>query len=274
MRIHPGISGVPMSDARPVARLSVWHAFIEGVKLAWEHRLDVFKLAAMPFAAVLLLAQLALGASVAIDADRAVATDRVVDGLTILAGLVFYAIVDINLFRLALGAKPASPFDMDWRILSRLLIAYLKVVGLFFLGMIGFVFAGLVAGAIYSYGFDKNTIEQASNALIWALIWIWITALIVRLTFYFPDIIMDRNVKLRAAWRETWNLPIGFCIGAFVFYTLTIGIPLAVSDPLTDVGYQSRLWLFGKGLMEAVVYVVSIFTVSVLYRQWRLKRPL
>lgn len=259
-----------MSDERSVVRLSVWRAFIEGVKLAWEHRLDAFKLAAMPFAAVLILAQLALGASVAIDADRAVATDRIVDGLTILASLVFYSIADIHLFRLSLGAKPASLLDMDWRILSRLIIAYLKML---FLGAIGLLCAGLIASTIYFYGFDKDADEHALKALFWALFWIWSAALLLRLMFYFPDVIMNRNVKLRAAWRETWNLPIGFCIGAFAFYTLTIGIPLAVSHPFTDAGYQSRLWFFGRGLIEMIVYVVSIFTVSVLYRQWRSAVP-
>jgi hypothetical protein len=127
---------------------------------------------------------------------------------------------------------------------------------------------GFVALSHYFQGFGREVSEHASEAFAWILLWIWLGILMLRLIFLFPDLAMGRVVKLRTAWRETWNLPVGVCIGLFAFYTISIGISLFVSESFTDTDYQSRLWLLGKNILEFVVYVLTIFMVSVLYRQW------
>jgi hypothetical protein len=179
-----------------------------------------------------------------------------------------YTIADYHLYRSALGAKVGSAIDIDWQIILRLFVAYLKLIGSLILGVLVPALLGFVALSHYFQGFDREVSEHASEALASILLWIWLGILMLRLIFLFPDLAMGRVVKLRTAWRETWNLPVGVCIGLFAFYTISIGIPISVYEPFTDTGYQSRLWLLGRSIFDFIVYVLIIFTVSVLYRQW------
>jgi hypothetical protein len=257
-----------MSSGQPVARLSVRRALREGVRLAWEHRLDVFRLAGPLLLLVIFVEQLGLAATVASDSDKAVFWDHLIDVLSWVLVMFVYIIADHHLYRLALGAKVESAIDIDWQILLRLVVAYLKFIGLFFLASLGIAIFGIAASRLYLQGFGREVYEHAAEALAFILIWIWLSILMIRLTFYLPDLAMGRVVKLRTAWRETWNLPVSFCIGLFVFYTLSIGVPIFVSEPFTDTGYQSRLWLLGRNIFYFLVYVLIIFMVSVLYRQW------
>lgn len=251
------------------ARLSVWPAFVEGTKLAWKHRLDVVRLVGPLLVLVIFVEQLGLAATVASNSDKAVFWDHLIDVLSWVLVMFVYIIADHHLYRLALGAKVESAIDIDWQIILRLVVAYLKILGLFFLASLIFVIFVIAASRLYFQGFGREVSDHASEALAFVFIWIWLAILMIRLIFYLPDLAMGRVVKLRTAWRETWSLPVSFCVGLFAFYTLSIGVPIFESDPFTDVGYQSRLWLLGRNIFYFLVYVLTIFMVSVLYQRWR-----
>ena len=258
-----------MTDISAMARLSVWRAFLQGARLMWEQRLDVVRLAGPLFVLVLFVEQLGLAATVASDSDKAVFWDHLIDAMKSIFVLFLCIIADYHLYRSALGAKAGSEIDIDWPILGRYSVAYLKTLGLFFLGLFGFLLLGIVAIGVYFEGFGRDVFEHALFGTYWTIALIWAAILFTRSTFYFPDIAMGRCVKLRTAWRETWNLPVSFCIGLFAFYMITLCLPISVYEPFTDTGYQSRLWLLGRSIFDFIVYVLIIFTVSVLYQQRR-----
>ncbi len=231
--------------------------------------MDVVKLAGPLLVLLILVEQLGLAASVAVDSDKAVFWDHLIYVLCLVLIVVLYTVLDYHLYRSALGEKVGSAIEIDWPIFRRLFVAWLKLVGLFFLGVPGVVVVGFIAALIYLQGFDREVFDHAAEALNGTLLYIWFAILMMRLTFYFPDMAMGRVVKLRSAWRETWNLPVGLCMGLFAFYMIRWCLPTSLSQPFTDTDYQTRLWLLGKSIWEFAVYVLTIFMVSVLYQQWR-----